>query len=214
MTIAKLTPLLKDLIIADIDILSYAAYQQYEQYIPPIHADWWLKSETRAAPGFAAIVSYDRNMIASPDCDKSGIRPCLQVTNLQELGLYPKDTIAFAGYQWTVISEDLILCGDIVREFHVRTGYTAKSIHLDVRNLLLKWAKDQHIDLPTPQNDEIIPAKKYPSPYPLPPIEVMDGFVPRFKCPICGTHLLSATYGRWDFCPKCGQEIDWDKPQT
>ena len=42
------------------------------------------------------------------------------------------------------------------------------------------------------------------------PIKFMDGLVERYRCE-CGCHLLYANYGRWNYCPKCGQAIYWEE---
>ncbi len=45
---------------------------------------------------------------------------------------------------------------------------------------------------------------------PIEPISYMDGVVQRFTCRKCGRHLLYARWGRYDFCPYCGQGVKWD----
>jgi len=45
---------------------------------------------------------------------------------------------------------------------------------------------------------------------PIEPTPYMDGLVQRFACGKCGKHLLYATWGRDNYCSKCGQEVKWD----
>lgn len=45
---------------------------------------------------------------------------------------------------------------------------------------------------------------------PIEPTSYMDGLVQRFACGKCGKHLLYATWGRDNFCSKCGREIKWE----
>ena len=45
---------------------------------------------------------------------------------------------------------------------------------------------------------------------PIEPTSYMDGYVQRFACGKCGKHLLYATWGRDNFCSKCGREVKWE----
>ena len=42
------------------------------------------------------------------------------------------------------------------------------------------------------------------------PISFMDGIVERFACKKCGKHLLMASWGRDNYCSRCGQKVKWD----
>ena len=41
------------------------------------------------------------------------------------------------------------------------------------------------------------------------PIMFMEDSVKRFRCGNCGKYLVHATYGRDDFCSKCGKKVKW-----
>ncbi len=43
------------------------------------------------------------------------------------------------------------------------------------------------------------------------PISFMDGIVERFACKKCGKHLLMASWGRDNYCSKCGQKVKWER---
>ena len=42
------------------------------------------------------------------------------------------------------------------------------------------------------------------------PISFMDGIVERFACKKCGKHLLMTSWGRDNYCSKCGQKVKWN----
>lgn len=42
------------------------------------------------------------------------------------------------------------------------------------------------------------------------PVSFMDGIVERFACKKCGKHLLMTSWGRDNYCSKCGQKVKWN----
>lgn len=45
---------------------------------------------------------------------------------------------------------------------------------------------------------------------PIEPTPYMDGLVQRYAYGKCGKHLVHATWGRDNYCSKCGQEVKWN----
>lgn len=109
---------------------------------------WWLRS-----PGFiddkAAFVYGDTGNVddigISAD-HKLGVRPALCV-NLKSIDLQIRDVIKIFGYDWTVISDSLILCDDTVGESPFRTDRNALDANdyetSDINKWLDEWYMDQ-----------------------------------------------------------------------
>lgn len=55
-----------------------------------------------------------------------------------------------------------------------------------------------------------IPSKQLPAnETEVEPIKFMDGVVKRFRCGNCQLNLMYASFGRWDYCPRCGRKVKW-----
>ena len=89
------------------------------------------------------------------------VRPALRILNLASYNLHAKDTIRLAGKRWTVISDDLILCDEIVGNCAFRDDYEAPDANdyekSDVKKWLENWAAENGIEI-TAQKMSAAPA--------------------------------------------------------
>ena len=135
-----------------ITLLSIEEYKAAREYIPLIEGWWWLRS-----PGgnnnFAAIVLHDGwvrtygNSVLRTD---GAVRPALIISNLVSFDLKPGDRlIDYAGYDWTVIYENMALCDTSVGSCYFRKDWKAPDANdynkSDVKKWLENWAKERGI---------------------------------------------------------------------
>lgn len=133
-----------DIEIKDITLLSTEAYEACKDIVPNI-AQWWLRS-----PGNNCITA------ASVDCDGNiyyigrsvyggdrAVRPALifKSSNFQ-IG----DKIKVVGYDWTVISDNMMLCDDVIGHTYFRKDWRAEDANVyeksDIKKWLEKWLKE------------------------------------------------------------------------
>lgn len=109
---------------------------------------WWLRSPghyyNEAAFVFGEYGDVDR-LGYSVD-EELDVRPALRV-NLKSTNLQIGDKVAVFGYVWTVITENLILCDDIVGESPFRKDRYASDANKyeasDIKKWLEQWYADQ-----------------------------------------------------------------------
>ena len=95
-----------------VTLLSKEEYKEYKNYIPFIKDWWWLRS-----PGpyyYWAAVAYDTKHVVCSGIgvrDNNGVRPALKIENHN---LEPGDQFEFGAQEWTVISNNLAICNDII----------------------------------------------------------------------------------------------------
>ena len=143
--------------ISEITLLSIEEYEAAQKNIPVIPEWWWLRSpggyDARAA-GVSIGGSVDDfgNYV---NFNYFCVRPALRISNLACFNLHAKDTIRLAGKNWTVISEDLILCDESVGNCSFRKDYQAPDANVyeksDVKKWLENWAAENGIEI-TAQN--------------------------------------------------------------
>ena len=109
---------------------------------------WWLRS-----PGTsdftAAFVAGEYGDVYDSGIDvdeEFGVRPALQISNLQSLNLEIGDRFDFVGYEWTVISENKALCDDVIGNLAFRKDWEAKDANCyeqsDIKKYLEDWWED------------------------------------------------------------------------
>ena len=133
-----------ELDVLGITLLSVEEAEQVPEGTRAIRGRWWLRS-----PG------YDDYNAACVDgygdvCDlgyivnyyEPGVRPAL-IVNLDSSNLSIMDKIETAGHRWTVITDSLILCDDIVGFTAFRADWQANDANVyeasDVKKWLEKW---------------------------------------------------------------------------
>lgn len=110
--------------------------------------DWWLRS-----PGYnvnnAAFVDGEAGFVYDYGYNVSkefGVRPALQISNLQSSNLEIGDRFDFADYSWTVIAEDKALCDDIIGYSAFRKDWKAKDANdyekSDIKKYLEDWWRE------------------------------------------------------------------------
>lgn len=134
-------------IIRDITLLSIAEYEKYKDIIPLVDGWWWLRS-----PGYysdrAARVLLDGVVDIYGDFveyyDSTAVRPALIFS--PKPSLKKGDKIYLAGYTWTIISRDMMLCDDVVGYTYFRKDWEAKNANdykaSDIKKWLHNWWKD------------------------------------------------------------------------
>lgn len=135
-----------------ITLLTIEEYEKAKEHIPRMVEWWWLRS-----PGYGKFhvanvlrngsVRMDGHIIDNAD---GGIRPALLISNLDSFNLEPGDKILkYLGYDWTVISNDKILCDIGVGRYCFREDSDAKEANnyekSDVKAWLENWAKERGI---------------------------------------------------------------------
>ncbi len=153
-----------DLDIVRVTILSEEEYEHSKHVIQPIYEWWWLRS-----PGIirrnAGCVLYNGSLLhTSVDRDSGCVRPALQVLNLQPLNLKISDKIDLAGYTWTVISENLILCDSPVGKTAFRNNWQADNANIyeasDLKKWVKKWAAEKGILITQKEKHNVLQDKK------------------------------------------------------
>ena len=106
---------------------------------------WWLRS-----PGY---IDYEAACVFGTDglvyglgynvSWKLGVRPALQIANLESSNLGLGDSFGFAGYTWTIISNDKALCDDVIGYSVFREDWEAEDANnyeaSDVKKYLERW---------------------------------------------------------------------------
>ena len=133
-----------DLDVLGITLLSVEEAEQLPEGTRAIRGWWWLRS-----PGdygdYAAYV-YGKGLVNDIGYNvhnhELGVRPAL-IVNLDSSNLSIMDKIETAGHRWTVITDSLILCDDIVGFTAFRADWQANDANVyeasDVKKWLEKW---------------------------------------------------------------------------
>lgn len=137
--------------ITGITLLSVEEAEALPKKIRDINKSWWLRS-----PGGyyrnAAIVYDDGDVVGYGHrvYFDSGVRPALEVGYERMCMVNPQrldrgDKIKLAGQTWTVISDQYILCDDIIGKHTFRKDYNASDANdykkSDVKKFLEDWFK-------------------------------------------------------------------------
>ena len=141
-----------DLQIEEITLLSKEEYLAAKDIIPARHDWWWLRSPYRYDTNYAGVVRSIGNFNYDPVVDGSdGVSPALKIRDLKSSNLEVGDQIILAGYTWTVISDDYILCDSIVGKTCFRKDWKAPDANVyeksDIKKWLEAWAKEHGIEV-------------------------------------------------------------------
>lgn len=137
-----------DVKVTGITLLSKEEYEANKDIIPQSKW-WWLRS-----PGYArrdaANVDYDGSLNFYYVINVSGcVRPALYIWDPQSSNLKRGDKFDLAGYTWTVLSDDLALCDDIVGSTCFREDWLADDANdydkSDIKQWLHDWAEKNGI---------------------------------------------------------------------
>lgn len=125
-------------------LLSEEQYRAARDIIPAVNDEWWLRSPSPYCTQYGKIVkdgqveSLDVNYFA-------GVRPALDVGDTEAAGMTIGTKIRLAGHTWTAISQNHILCDDIVGWSCFRDNWMAtdanKFEQSDVKRWLQKWSE-------------------------------------------------------------------------
>ena len=137
--------------IEEITLLSIEEVELAKQNVPDVfkeNASWWLRS-----PGYlnshAAYVSNGGIVYADGRVvdRKNGLRPALRIDDLKANNLRIGDKIQVANRDWTVISNDLALCDEIIQRepfnYDKTHGNNYESSH--IKEVLDKWEKEMRL---------------------------------------------------------------------
>ena len=131
----------KQFVIKNVTLLSEEEYKKSKGNIPlNSSGQWWLRSEGIYQISVACVrrdgslyTSRVSNVIAS-------VRPAL-ICDLSSSGLSVGNKISLAGYQWTVISDSIILCDEFVGRTAFRKGAFGVNDYdtSDIKAWLANW---------------------------------------------------------------------------
>ena len=140
-----------DLDIAEVTLLSAKEYMAAKKYIPARH-EWgfWLRSFDSGDDRKVGIVNnYGTLSLVYAQYENGGVSPALRIQNLRSFNLIPGEKAELAGYTWTVIADDLLLCDDVVGYTRFRKDRKAKDANdyeaSDIKKWLEAWAAENGI---------------------------------------------------------------------
>ena len=130
----------------EITLLSKEEYTDSKDVIPLYDRWWWLRS-----PGFfeytAAFINGKYGDVGRNGYnvnEEFGVRPALKIRNLSSLNLKIGDKVFLFGKQWTVISDSLVLCDEVIGETYFRKDFMSPDAndyeHSDIKQWLENWA--------------------------------------------------------------------------
>jgi len=137
--------------ISEVTLLSKEEYEQYIDNISIIDEWWWLRSPGRLRK--SAVFVYDDGSLgfSSVSNDSLRVRPALRILNLNSSNLAIKDHFELAGYTWTVISDEIVLCDDTIGKCPFRNDWNSPDANdyetSDVKRFLEMWVKDVGLDI-------------------------------------------------------------------
>ena len=139
-----------DLAITEITLLSREEYKTAKNVISYVKNLWWLRSPATNTSEEAGIVCLDGWVDYDiVDDDLIYVRPALRIHNLKASGLDIGNKFSLADYDWTIISNDLALCDDIVGRTCFRKHWGADDANVydasDVKVWLGNWASENGI---------------------------------------------------------------------
>ena len=139
-----------DLDIAEVTLLSAEEYEAAKDVIPMRDEFWWLWSPCSEGSNRAGFVD-DRGRLDfdGVDNDYVGVSPALKIRNLRSSNLSRGDKFELAGHAWTVVSDDMALCDEIVGYTCFRKDYEAEDANdyeaSDIKKWLEAWAAENGI---------------------------------------------------------------------
>ena len=142
-----------NIIISDVRLLSdeeYLGGRMYD-YAPKASSTWWLKTPDSFWRNVHTVGS--EGSVGSSGVDTpQGVRPAL-ICDLSSTNLMLRDKISLAGLMWTVVSDTVILCDDVVGNVAYRVDYASDDRTdyeaSDVKAWLDNWAAENGL-MPEP----------------------------------------------------------------
>lgn len=134
----------QDLKITGITLLSIEEYEKYKENICAVKTwYWWLRSPgydenyTAVVRGSGLVSHYGSSVDIT-----YGVRPAL-IINLESSNLQISDKFKVKGYTWTVISDTLAICDEIIGEESFRDNLRAPDANdyeaSDVKKYIEEW---------------------------------------------------------------------------
>ncbi len=133
-----------DIEITDITLLSMSEIEA-AQSVANLKAkrDWWLCSPGLIYGRTKIVRGEYGDVYVYSTFKKLGVRPVLKISNFNTSNLQIGDKIEVAGCKWTVISDKLILCDDIVGESCYQKKRETDNVNTyetsDVKRWLENW---------------------------------------------------------------------------
>lgn len=137
-----------ELNIESVTLLSLEEAEKVPQNIRAFKEQWWLCSSGFIDRNAACVYGeYGYVSVGGIDVEREiGVRPALKF-NLESTNLQIGSKIKVFGYNWTVISDKLILCDDIVGKSAFRedceADYANEYESSDVKKWLENWYAEQ-----------------------------------------------------------------------
>ena len=137
--------------IGKITLLSIKEYREAEKNIECVNNNWWLRSPG-TYDGDAAFVDGEDGDVGEDGDDvleEFGVRPALNISNLQSLNLKVGNKIKLADHNWTVISDELALCDEIIGGSAFREDWEEDDANeyeqSDIKKWLENWARENGV---------------------------------------------------------------------
>lgn len=141
-----------DLDIVEVTLLSAKEYFALKNRIKPRKDLQWLRSTYSDIDKIAGSVDADGYVPYDTLKDSHvGVSPALRIRNLESLGMNPGDVFVLARHTWTVISDKLAQCDDIVGYTAFREDWRAPDANVyeksDVKKWIENWAASNGIEV-------------------------------------------------------------------
>ena len=139
-----------DVDVTGITLLSVEEAKEVDKNIRCIGDSWWLRSSGHyddiAAYVYRYGVVYEDGSAVEYYI---GVRPALQISNLESFNFRIGDRFVLVGEQWVVISKDKALCDRIIGKTPFREYYKAPDANnyekSDIKIWLEQWASEKGI---------------------------------------------------------------------
>ncbi len=126
--------------LTDITLLSIEEYLKHEEIIHKSNRWWWLRSEENGQYYVTLYATLEYNR---PHSAEGGVRPAL-IGSFGSAGLKRSNKVEIAGYTWTILSENIALCDQIVGTSFFREDSDASDKNdyekSDIRRWIYAWA--------------------------------------------------------------------------
>ena len=139
-----------ELDVQEVTLLSKEEYKAGRKYIPLHDSWWWLRSPNESSTYYAGYVYVDGEVSCYlvGNCI-GGVSPALRISNLKFSNLNPGDKLIIGGRKWTVISNELVQCDEVIGKCAFREDYEAPDANnyevSDVKKYVERWAWEHGI---------------------------------------------------------------------
>lgn len=139
--------------IKGIRLLTLTEYNILKDLIPEGNAKcWMLDTPSRdengnAVEDFITQVLPNGKVTAAPVRGKEEVRPVLIMDDIEKAGGKIGESLIFANFEWTIISNTMAICNDFiaVRQFNHNLGPKSNQYqHSDVKKYLDEWLKSAY----------------------------------------------------------------------